>query len=89
MQQGFTIVGVGWEFDVAGRDGAVGIDAPAPRDGGQPVRGTARATFIPDSSAATATVECASCHNPHNNSLGNFLRKANTGSAICLSCHIK
>ena len=39
--------------------------------------------------AATATVECASCHNPHNNSLGNFLRKANTGSAICLSCHIK
>ena len=40
-------------------------------------------------SAATATVECASCHNPHNNQLGNFLRKANTGSAICLSCHIK
>lgn len=40
-------------------------------------------------SAATATVECASCHNAHNNSLGNFLRKANTGSAICLTCHIK
>ena len=38
---------------------------------------------------ANATVECASCHNAHNNSLGNFLRKANTGSAICLSCHIK
>jgi predicted CXXCH cytochrome family protein len=37
----------------------------------------------------TATIECASCHNPHNNSLGNFLRKSNTGSAICLSCHIK
>jgi predicted CXXCH cytochrome family protein len=41
------------------------------------------------SSAGTATVECASCHNAHNNSLGNFLRKANTGSAICVSCHIK
>ena len=41
------------------------------------------------SNGATATVECASCHNPHNNSLGNFLRKANTGSAMCLSCHIK
>jgi predicted CXXCH cytochrome family protein len=38
---------------------------------------------------ANATVECASCHNAHNNSLGNFLRKANTGSAMCLSCHIK
>ena len=41
------------------------------------------------SSTATATVECASCHNAHNNSLGNFLRKANSGSAICLTCHIK
>jgi len=41
------------------------------------------------SSTANATVECASCHNPHDNSLGSFLRKANTGSAICLSCHIK
>ena len=41
------------------------------------------------SSTANARVECASCHNAHNNTLGNFLRKANTGSAICLSCHIK
>ena len=40
-------------------------------------------------STATATVECASCHNPHNNALGNFLRKSNAGSAICLTCHIK
>jgi len=40
-------------------------------------------------STSNATVECASCHNAHNNSLGNFLRKANTGSAICLACHIK
>ena len=38
---------------------------------------------------ATATVECASCHNPHNNSNAPFLRKSNIGSAICLSCHIK
>jgi len=41
------------------------------------------------SSSGTATVECASCHNAHNNSLGNFLRKSNAGSAICTSCHIK
>ena len=41
------------------------------------------------SSVANATVECASCHNAHNNTLGNFLRKANTGSSMCLSCHIK
>lgn len=41
------------------------------------------------SSSATATMECASCHDSHNNSLGNFLRKSNVGSAICTSCHIK
>jgi len=40
-------------------------------------------------SVADARVECASCHNAHNNTLGNFLRKANTGSAMCLTCHIK
>ena len=38
---------------------------------------------------ANATIECASCHSSHNNTLGSFLRKSNTGSAICLSCHIK
>ena len=39
--------------------------------------------------AATATVECGSCHNPHNNTQGSFLRKSNAGSDICLTCHIK
>lgn len=41
------------------------------------------------SSTADATVECASCHNPHNNANGMFLRKSNAGSALCLTCHIK
>ncbi len=36
-----------------------------------------------------ATVECASCHNPHSNTNTPFLRKANTGSQICLTCHVK
>lgn len=51
--------------------------------------GVSSALPLYGTSAATATVECASCHNAHNNTLGNFLRKANTGSAMCLSCHIK
>lgn len=38
---------------------------------------------------SSATVECASCHNPHNNVNDNFLRKSNAGSALCLTCHIK
>lgn len=44
-------------------------------------------------STATATVECASCHDSHNNSLngtnGGFLRVANTASQMCKTCHIK
>jgi predicted CXXCH cytochrome family protein len=51
--------------------------------------GTTNPVPIYGTTAANATVECASCHNAHNNSLGNFLRRANTGSSICLSCHIK
>lgn len=32
-------------------------------------------------------VECTSCHDPHNNSLGMFLRQTLSGSALCLECH--
>ncbi|UCC30145.1 MAG: cytochrome c3 family protein [Phycisphaerales bacterium] len=34
-------------------------------------------------------VECTSCHEPHNNSLGRFLRRELSESQICLECHIK
>ena len=37
----------------------------------------------------SATVECASCHDPHNDQFPTFLRKSNAGSAVCLTCHIK
>lgn len=34
------------------------------------------------------TVQCASCHEPHNLNGGDFLRAANTnGTALCLKCH--
>ena len=32
-------------------------------------------------------VECTSCHDPHDNSLGMFLRQTLDGSALCLECH--
>jgi len=32
-------------------------------------------------------VECASCHNPHDNSTRPFLRMSNVNSALCLTCH--
>lgn len=34
-------------------------------------------------------VECSSCHTPHDNANGTFLRTSNNGSNLCLSCHIK
>jgi predicted CXXCH cytochrome family protein len=36
---------------------------------------------------ATATVECATCHNAHDNQYGYFLRTAQAD--ICTACHIK
>jgi len=32
-------------------------------------------------------MHCTTCHDPHNNHLGNFLRITKVRSAICLSCH--
>ena len=37
----------------------------------------------------TGSLQCASCHNPHNNAQGTFLRVSNAGSALCLTCHTK
>lgn len=36
-----------------------------------------------------AKVECSSCHNVHNNGLGDFLRVPIQESYLCLQCHIK
>jgi len=32
-------------------------------------------------------VHCTTCHDPHNNRLGDFLRISDVRSAICLTCH--
>ena len=57
------------------------------------INGTGGPVPLYGTSAATATIECASCHDSHNNSLngtnGGFLRQANTGSQLCRACHNK
>jgi predicted CXXCH cytochrome family protein len=35
------------------------------------------------------SVECATCHDPHTPNNGTFLRVSNSGSGLCLSCHVK
>lgn len=34
-------------------------------------------------------VECGTCHNPHNTTNTPFLRKSNSSSNLCRTCHIK
>ena len=35
----------------------------------------------------SSKMECASCHNSHDNTYRMFLRSDNTGSALCMKCH--
>lgn len=37
----------------------------------------------------SSKLECASCHNVHDNANGDFLRASNAASALCLKCHVK
>jgi predicted CXXCH cytochrome family protein len=37
---------------------------------------------------STNTVQCSSCHTTHDPTNGSFLRKANTNSAVCTTCHL-
>ena len=37
----------------------------------------------------TDKVQCASCHNPHDKTNVPFLRKSNSNSNLCKTCHIK
>ena len=32
-------------------------------------------------------MQCTTCHNPHDDQFGNFLVMANTGAALCTTCH--
>jgi hypothetical protein len=53
LQQGYTLVWAGWQFDVAGRRGLLGLEAPPTRAGGKPVTGRVATTFTPNTADAT------------------------------------
>ena len=56
-QHGFTVMQVGWEFDVPAQSGKLRIQVPAARQkDGKPVRGVVRATFTPDKLVDQVTV---------------------------------
>ena len=49
LLQGYTLVAVGWQFDV--EDELIGFQAPIPTNNGQPIKGWNREWFIPNQAA--------------------------------------
>jgi hypothetical protein len=57
MEQGFTLLWVGWQFDVAGRDGLVRAYVPIAREAdGKPIQGLVRSDFIPSQKTMEAAL---------------------------------
>ena len=48
LNQGYTLVAVGWQFDVGKGRGLVGLNAPIATDHGKPITGWVRMWFISD-----------------------------------------
>ncbi len=65
--------------------------ALATTDGGlyDPTTRPALGGTISSTMLFSGQLECASCHDVHDNINGSFLRMSNTGSALCLTCHNK
>jgi hypothetical protein len=51
LEQGYTLVAVGWQFDVAKGRGLVGFDAPIATDGGKPITGWVKMWFVSNAPA--------------------------------------
>jgi len=73
-------VGITYDAALATTDG--GLFNPTTTQSG--LGGTIAATML-----FAGKMECASCHDVHDPALGNFLRKTNASSALCLTCHNK
>lgn len=60
--------------------------ALATADGGLVAPGTNTVGALP---LFSQSLECATCHDVHDNTHSPFLRMSNSGSAMCLNCHQK
>jgi hypothetical protein len=56
MQQGFTLLWVGWQFDVPQREGLVRVYAPTASDNGKPIVGIVRSEVIVSRVTADASL---------------------------------
>jgi len=57
MRQGFTLIWLGWQFDVPRGRGLVGIDAPPVLDQGRPVTGRVMTQFVPSAPDPTYALD--------------------------------
>jgi hypothetical protein len=53
MRQGYTLVWVGWQFDIPRRGGLMALDAPPALDQGKSITGRVATTFIPNTADPT------------------------------------
>ena len=53
LRLGLTLIWVGWQFDVATRDGTLHLDAPVATDGGRTIEGLVRSDWTVDERVAT------------------------------------
>ncbi len=53
FDEGYTLVWVGWQFDVPAREGLLRLHAPIATDHGKTITGLVRAEFIPDAKTIT------------------------------------
>ncbi len=56
LEQGYTIVWLGWQFDVPANPGLIRLYAPIATDNGKPITGLVRAEFTPDKMTDTMPV---------------------------------
>lgn len=64
LRQGFTLVWVGWEFDVPPTPGLLRIRVPVATDHGKTITGRVSATFIVDAPTTTFTVTDLAAYAP-------------------------
>ena len=53
LERGFTLVWLGWQFDVPRRDGLMRLYAPVAHDGNRPITGLVRSEFVLDRPATS------------------------------------
>jgi alpha/beta hydrolase family protein len=57
MRQGYTLVWVGWQFDIPRRNGLMALDAPLASDQGKPITGRVSTTFTPNTAEPTYALD--------------------------------